>query len=142
MKKMIVNIALLSATIAVLGLTGLFLSNRFPISVNIARLDVEEMAAQKEAAAQAAKAAQRRAQLNRTVSCKADEDCIIVDKDPCGCAAGPRGVTAINVNYITDFNAINSQPSTKTCMDVPSTEKECSPSARAVCRARTCRIEY
>ena len=109
MKKMIANIVLLSATVAILGLTGLFLSNRLPISVNVARLNAEEMAAQKEEAAQQAKAAQKRAKLNRMVSCQTNEDCIIVDKDPCGCAAGPKGVTAININYITDFNRINSQ---------------------------------
>ena len=76
MKKMIANIALLSGTLAILGLTGLFLSNRLPIAVNIARLDAEEIAVQKENAAQAAKAAQKRAQLNRMVSCKVDEDCV------------------------------------------------------------------
>ena len=93
--------------------------------------------------AAAEKEAQRQARARRVYSCKADEDCIIVDKDPCGCAIGPKGVVAINVNYLTDFNALNSQKMvTKSCSEVLSREKECSPSARAVCKAHTCKITY
>ena len=88
-------------------LIPLFLAHDSPIEVNIPRLDAAEMAAQKEAAQQAEKQAQREARARRVYACQSDEDCIIVEKDPCGCAVGPKGVVAINVNFVTDFNTIN-----------------------------------
>lgn len=142
MNKMIKNLVLIACTAGVVFLIPLFLSHDSPIPVEIPRLDAQEMAAKKEAAEQAEKQAQKEARARRVYACKIDEDCIIVDRDPCGCALGPKGVTAINVNYITDFNAINAQAMTKTCPDTVSTEKECSPHAEAVCRARTCKIQY
>ena len=143
MKKLIKNVFLLVCTGVVVCLIGLFMTHDSPIPVEIPALDAAELAAKKEEAAAAEKEAQRQARARRVYSCKADEDCIIVDKDPCGCAVGPKGVVAINVNYLTDFNALNSQKMvTKSCSEVLSREKECSPSARAVCKAHTCKITY
>ena len=143
MKKIVNNVCLLVCTACVLMLIPLFLSHDVPIQVEIPRLDAQELAEQKEATAKAEKEAVRKARLNRVYSCQIDEDCIIVDKDPCGCAAGPKGVTAINVNFITEFNALNqSKTVTKTCNEVLSQEQECSPSAQAVCKAHSCKIVY
>lgn len=143
MKKMISNIVLLTFTIVVLALIPLFLSHNTPIKVDIPQLTKEELTAQKEESEKAAQAAARKAKLARIYSCKQDADCLIVDKDPCGCYAGPSGVVAININYITDFNALNSSRMvTKACSAKASTIKECSASARAVCKARSCKITY
>ena len=143
MKKIITNVCLLICTACVVLLIPLFLSHDVPIQVDIPRLDAEELAAQKEASAKAEREAARKAKANRVYSCQEDEDCIIVDKDPCGCAAGPKGVVAINVNFITEFNSLNQVGSvTKACAERLSQERECSPSARAVCRARSCKIIY
>ncbi len=143
MKKMITNIFLLTCTICVLMLIPLFMAHDSPIVVKIPRLSSEELLAKKEASAKAEQAAARKVRLNRIYSCQQDEDCLIVDKDPCGCAAGPSGVVAINVNYITDFNALQgSKMLTKACADQVSVIKECSPSARAVCKAHVCKIDY
>ncbi len=143
MKKMIKNMMLLVFTVGVVFLIALFLKNDSPIPVNLVKIDAKELAAKKEAAAQEAKKEHRRQQAQRVTSCKTDADCIIVDKDPCGCFIGPKGVTAINANYVVDFNAINNQQSVmKACPEKPSTVKECSPSARPVCKARKCKIAY
>lgn len=143
MNKLIKNVILIIATVGVLCLIPLFLAHDSPIEVEIPRLDAQEMAAKKEAAEQAEKQAQREARARRIYTCQTDEDCIIVEKDPCGCAIGPKGLTAINVNFVTDFNATNSRNVlAKTCPDTISTEKECSENATAVCRARTCKITY
>lgn len=140
------NILLIAATTGVVFLIPLFLAHDSPIEITIPQLDGQELAAKKEATEQAekqaAKQAQREALLRRIYACQEDEDCIIVDKDPCGCAVGPAGVVAVNVNLITEFNAINSNQVTKACPDTVSTEKECGESAQAVCRARTCKIIY
>lgn len=143
MKKLITNTILLICMAGVLLLIPVFMTHNSPISVDIPQLSVEEMAAQKAAAAKAEHDAARKARLHRIHSCTEDSDCLIVDKDPCGCYVGPKGVTAINVNYITDFDALNSSKmGMKSCPSTLSTAAECSPSARAVCKARTCAISY
>ena len=143
MKKLVKNVILLTCTVGVVCLIGLFMTHDSPIPVDIPALDSAELAAKKEALAQAEKEAKRQARARRVYACKADDDCLIVDKDPCGCAAGPKGVVAINVNYITDFNEINAQRMvTKACAEKMSTEKECSKTAHPVCKAHTCKIAY
>lgn len=142
MNKMIKNVVLLVAITVVASLIPLFWAHDAPIEVTIPQLDAVEMAAQKEAAQQAEKQAQREARARRVYACQSDEDCIIVEKDPCGCAVGPKGVAAINVNFVTDFNTLNSKQITTACPDTISTEKECSAEAQAVCQARTCKITY
>lgn len=142
MNKTIKNVGLLVAIMAVAFLIPLFWTHDAPIKVSIPQLDAAEMAAQKEATQQAEKQAQREARIRRMYACQSDEDCIIVEKDPCGCAVGPKGVVALNVNFVTDFNTLNSKQITTACPDTISTEKECSAEAQAVCRARTCKITY
>ncbi len=139
---MIKNVVLIAAITVVAFLIPLFLAHDAPIEVNIPQLDAAEIAAQKEAAQQAEKQAQREARIRRVYACQKDEDCIIVEKDPCGCAVGPKGLVAINVDFVTDFNTLNSKQITTACPDTISTEKECSAEAQAVCRARTCKITY
>ncbi len=143
MNKMIKNVVLIACTVGVVFLIPLFLTHDTPIEVDVPYLDATEIAAKKEVAEQADKQAQKEARARRVYMCEADEDCIIVDKDPCGCSVGPKGVVAINVNYITEFNALNSQSmGTKACPDAVSTEKECSSTAQPVCKARKCKITY
>ena len=143
MKKAIARVFLLTCTIGVVLLIPLFMSHDSPIPVQIPQLTSEKVSAKKEEADKVEQETARKTKLNRIYSCKQDDDCLIVDKDPCGCAAGPKGVVAINVNYITDFNALNSaRMVTKTCSPQVSTIKECSPSARAICAASTCKISY
>ncbi|MBP5403907.1 MAG: hypothetical protein J6Y17_02320 [Elusimicrobiaceae bacterium] len=143
MNKIIKNMLLILCTIGVMCLLPVFLLHDAPIPVDVVRLDMQELAAQKEAVAKAEKQARSQARVRRVYSCSVDEDCIIVEKDPCGCTIGPSGVTAINVNHILDFNSMNNQKSvTKTCPEQVSKERECSPSARPVCKAKRCSISY
>ena len=133
---------LVCAGIAVV-LIPVFLSKDTPIEVSVTertktKLAEQEAEQQQEAQAQAAKNRTR-----RVYRCQVDEDCIIVDKDPCGCLVGPSGVTAINAAYTLDFNRMNVRSLTKACPETaPSMERECSPSAHAVCAEQVCKIAY
>ena len=94
---------------------------------------------------QHAAAARKRAEMEvRVRQCTADEQCIIVDRDPCGCLKGPEGVTAINSSMTLEFSQlVQAETSGSTvCPSVGSTEKECSATARAVCRQNACTIVY
>ncbi|MBO7238160.1 MAG: hypothetical protein J6U96_02565 [Elusimicrobiaceae bacterium] len=132
-------------------LTILFFAQPAPIEVKMVRLD-EEMVKENEAKMkeeekrqQAAHAAQARADLEkRLYRCKSNEECIIVDKDPCGCARGPQGVTAINSDLSLEYSKLMEKKFAKieVCPDVASKEKECSPKARPVCEANRCKIAY
>ena len=128
-----------------------FFSKPVPIEVSMARVTpqmVEENKAkveEEEKLHQAQEAARKRAELEvRLYRCSSDEDCIIVDKDPCGCLRGPQGVTAINSNLSLEFSRLMDKQfaGPKMCPSTPSTQKECSPSARAVCEAKHCKIAY
>jgi len=143
MKKMFKSTWLLicSGVLAVFML-ACFVNNQ-PIPIDMPSFTQEELAAKKQEAAKEARATERRHKLVQMYACKTDEDCVIVDKDPCGCAAGPKGVTAINVAYLPEFDSLNNTPfGTKSCPEISSTEKECSLSARAVCQAKHCKITY
>ena len=143
MNKQIKNVFLLVCAVVVVFAIPMLLSHHTPTQVDLVRLDAQEIAAQKEAAAQAEKQAARQARATRIYACSTDEDCIIVDKDPCGCSVGPEGVVAINVNHIVDFNTMNTHNTVASaCGENVSQEKECSPSAHPVCKARRCKIEY
>ncbi len=143
MKKMIKNTWLLVCAGVILVSIPLLLTQNQPIEVEVPHLTQEQINERKKASEQAAKAAQRKTKMIRTYACNTDEDCIIVDKDPCGCAIGPKGVTAINAGHLEDFEALNRNIfGTKSCPDTISEEKECSPSAHAVCKAHTCKIAY
>ena len=89
-------------------------------------------------------ARQRAEQEKRMLQCQNDDDCIIVDKDPCGCLIGPKGVTVINAGFALEFSRLveKSFSQAKACPDEASTEKECSSSARGVCKENRCTIVY
>ncbi len=90
-------------------------------------------------------AARRRAELEvRLYQCDSDDQCIIVDQDPCGCLKGPEGVTAINSNLSLEFSRLLEKQfaAGAACPSVGSSEKECSASARAVCEQNRCKIVY
>lgn len=137
------SIALLCALV-LLVLLPFFLSHTSPIVVELPEIKQEEVLAQEEKEQKKAQVKAVRAKTRKIYACETDEDCIIVDKDPCGCLIGPAGVTAINALYTLEFNSvILKNVVAQTCPDTaPSTEKECSPGAQAVCQANTCKIVY
>ena len=92
-----------------------------------------------------AAAARRHAELiSKMTACNTNEECVIVDKDPCGCLKGPEGVTAINASYSLEFSKLMEKrfALATACPSVGSTEKECSASARPVCLQNRCKIGY
>lgn len=124
-------------------LIPLFLANDNPIEVTMPSISKQEMEKKAEQEKQAAKAASVKAKTRRMYSCQVNEDCIIVDKDPCGCLVGPSGVVAINASYTLDFNRTQASQVTKACPDTePSQERECSATAEAVCLKNVCKIVY
>ena len=143
MKFRIREILLLCCALGALGLIPVFLSKDNPIEVTMPYLDKAQMAAKEAQQKKAAEESASQAKMRRMISCTVNEDCIIVDKDPCGCLVGPQGVTAINAAYTLDFNKMQSNLVAKACPEgLPSTERECSPSAQAVCRENVCKIAY
>ncbi|OUO57584.1 hypothetical protein [Candidatus Avelusimicrobium gallicola] len=143
MKLKIREAILLVCALAALGTIPVFLSKDNPIEVSVPVLDAAKLAAKEAKAQKEAEESAAQAAMRRMVSCSVNEDCIIVDKDPCGCLVGPEGVTAINAAYTLDFNKFQSSLVTKACPEgAPSTERECSPSAQAVCQDNVCRISY
>jgi len=119
-----------------------------PIFVEIPEIRVEELKAIQEAQQQAEKKAEKKAeireQMNRLTGCTADDECVIVDRDPCGCILGPKGVIAINVKNMVDFNSkVQEKALNMSCPDKePSSEGVCGPTAQAVCRNRNCKIVF
>lgn len=143
MKFKIKEIILLVCALGALGLIPVFLSKDQPIEVSVPVLDLAQLEAKEAKQQQAAVESAEQAKMRRMVSCTVNEDCIIVDKDPCGCLVGPQGVTAINAAYTLDFNKLQSNLVAKACPEgAPSAERECSPSAQPVCLENVCRIAY
>lgn len=143
MKDKLKSVLWLVCAVCVLASIPVFLSKDNPIEADVPTLTLEEVTQQEEAQQKTAQASAKKAKVRRVFRCQADEDCIIVDKDPCGCLVGPEGVTAINAEYTLDFNRMQSQALTKACPDrEPSHERECSPSAEAVCQENVCKIVY
>lgn len=143
MKSKIRNILTLFLAAVVLLLLPIFLLRVRPIPVDIPVVTRAEMIAQEEKQQKEEIQSAVRAQIRRLYTCEVDEDCIIVDKDPCGCLIGPSGVMAINAEKTLEFNRRFQSAMAKACPDTqPSTEKECSASARAVCQSGLCRIVY
>lgn len=143
MKSKVRNVLSLVFAIVLLGLLPVFLARVKPIEVNIPEVTRAEVVAQEEKQQKEAQANAMRAWTRRLYACEVDDDCIIVDKDPCGCLIGPSGVTAINADRTLEFNKRFQNTITKACPDTPpSTEKECGDTARAVCQSGTCRIVY
>lgn len=143
MKNKIKNITCVSLSVVVVLVSLALLSKSKPFAFDLPVLNLQEIEQQEEAQKKAAQASAERAQLRKIYHCQADEDCVIVEKDPCGCWVGPSGVTAINAEQALEFDKFYPKNVTKTCPDTaPSIEKECSLSARAVCRNNACKIEY
>ena len=150
MMSKIKQVLLLLLALGILASIPMFLSRRSVIETDMPALSKEEIIANKEdyqrhMAEQEAEERARRIAKKRAANyaCQADSDCIIVDKDPCGCLIGPKGVTAINASRSLEFSQSLGNVMAKACPeDAPSTEKECSPTARAVCRNKVCKIIY
>ena len=143
MKKNLKDILYFCLAFLVLAAIPFFLMHPAPAIVNLPALSLQELEAQEQAQQKAAQASAQRALERRMFHCETDDDCIIVDKDPCGCLVGPSGVTAINVDYTLQFSQKQTHSMAKTCPDgEPSQEQECSPSARAVCQEKVCKIVY
>ena len=137
MKKTLKNLILWICTGLVVVLIVVLYANDAP-HLNLQELEAQEKEQQAEQA-RALEALRRQ----RVTSCKRSSDCIIVDKDPCGCLVGPQGVTAINALYTTDFNLLQSATVTKACPEKePCTIRECAPTARAACVKNKCKIVY
>ena len=143
MKSKIKATILILCALGALGLIPVFFQNAQPIEVIAPQLNTRELA-EKEAQEQKVAAAQdKQMRARRMLRCQTSDDCIIVDKDPCGCLVGPKGVIAINANFTLDFNRLQEKVMAKACPDtLPSEEKECSPSAQAVCENNLCKITY
>ena len=143
MKRKIKNVTYACVAALVLVLIPIFMAKDKPIQVNLHTLKEEEVSVQEEKKQKAAHVSAAQVIRRRIYQCQADEDCIIVEKDPCGCWVGPSGVTAINASRTFEFNQMYTQAVTKTCPEgEPSVVRECSPSAHPVCRENLCKIEY
>ncbi len=149
--KQIKAILLLICAGAAILLSLAFYSRRNMIEVQMP-LVTKNMVAERQAEIekqekrrQNAKDARKKAELEeRLVSCTVNEDCIIVDKDPCGCLRGPEGVTAINSSMSLEFSSMMEAAFAQatSCPSEGSTERECSASARPVCEQQHCKIVY
>ena len=142
----------LLACAVVVGFIGLSLfSGTEPIEVNMpvfTKEMVEEVQAKnasEEQKRQHAAAVRNRTELEAKIySCQTDDECIIVDKDPCGCLRGPGGVTAINAEWSLEFSTLVERQfsSGASCPSSGSTENECSETATAVCQKNHCKIVW
>lgn len=143
MKSNIRNVIYLVCATGLLLSLPLFWANREAIEITLPQLTQEDLTAREQQQQKEAQVSAAKAKWRKIYTCQSDEDCILVDQDPCGCLIGPKGVTAINALYTLEFNQRQSQVIAKTCPDTaPSTEQECSSSARAVCAKSMCKIVY
>lgn len=143
MKSKIKNIWWLVCAVLVLLSIPVFWANRTVIEVNIPLITGEDLKEKEEQTQKISHAVALRNTKRRIFECQVDDDCIIVDKDPCGCIAGPSGVTAINAAMTVDYENIYHPSQVKECPNkAPSVLRECSPRAQAVCREKTCKIIY
>ncbi len=143
MKKTLKNLILWICTGVVILLIPILYSKDAPIEVSAPHLNQQEMEEQEKAQQAEQARALEALRRQRVYSCKRSDDCIIVDKDPCGCLVGPQGVTAINAFYTADFDLLQAKTVTKACPDnPPSKVRECAPTARAACVKSKCKIVY
>ena len=149
--RMIQSLLLIGCSLGILYLAFMFFSHPEPIGVSMPLLtretlqENEEHAQQQMQKQQAAALAQKRAELEKKMyKCETDAQCIVVDKDPCGCAKGPKSITAINEDFSLEFSDLIAKKFTgmEMCPDTESHEKECSPSARPACVEKHCKIIY
>lgn len=153
MDKKIYAWLLLGCGAVVLLACVIFFQHKKPIAVDIpifTAKEVGEYKAQLEQEAQRRQimmeqARKRSEKENRMLRCSSDDECVIVDSNPCGCLKGPSGVTTINGAFSLEFTALMEKKFgiATACPSTPaSTEKECSPTAEAVCRENLCKIIY
>lgn len=143
MNKLLKKIILCVCTGAVLLLIPILYSHDTPIQIEVPHLNEQELAAQEKQQQEEQARAMEDMRKHRVYRCKRNDDCIIVDKDPCGCLVGPKGVVAINAMYTLDFNMLQAKTVTKACPERAARPvRECSPSARAVCVKNLCKITY
>lgn len=151
MNSKIKNIFLLACSAVVILLAVSFFSRADVIEVSaplITKQDIEKYQEQQRAVQhqkQQTAEARRKAETRENIyKCETDDECIIVDKHPCGCLNGPEGVTAINGAYSFNFLTLVEQEfgQATRCGEVASTERECSATAHAVCESNRCRIDY
>ena len=143
MRSKIKNICWIAFGFIILMLLPIFWANKKPTEVNFPAISAQDITAGEEAQQRAAKTAAINTMRRKVFQCEADDDCIIVDKDPCGCLVGPSGVIAINASHTLEFNQLYQKNETSSCPDgAPSNVKECSAAARAVCHEKTCKIVY
>lgn len=103
--------------------------------------DAEKNAKAAEAEMAANRAKQRAAQARKVYACEKDDDCMRVEKHPCGCSEGPDAITAVNAQMIVEFN--RTLPNvTAACAETASVERECSPSARPACVKNMCKMVF
>ena len=141
--KIAKKVFLLVLALAVLALIPVFLKNNQPVFVEVPEINVEEIQAKQEAQQKAAQEAMRRAKQRRMVACETDDECVIVDKDACGCLIGPKSVTAINISAMMEFNNMHKKSGAAKCPNrEPSNEAECSITAHAACVNKACKILY
>lgn len=146
--KIVKNIILLTCAVLVMLSIPVLLKHDQPIYVDIPEIKAEEVKAIQEAQEKATEKAERsaaaRAEANRLSGCVSDEECVIVDKSPCGCILGAKGVIAINVRNMVDYNNKVQEKALNTiCPDnEPSQEGVCGPTAQAVCRNKVCKIVF
>ncbi len=143
MKSKIKNLWWLICAALVLLSIPVFWANKTSIEVNIPSVSAEDLKERVEQTQKASQALALRDTKRRIFECKTDDDCIIVDKDPCGCIAGPSGVTAINAAMTIDYEKIYHPSVVKECPNkAPSKLRECSANAHPVCREKVCKIIY
>ena len=149
--KIIRDILMVTCAAVAVLLALVFFSRPEPIRASMPLLtsqmvrENEEKAQEELRKQEEIEAAKRRAALEEKMyRCKADSECVIVDRDLCGCLIGPKGVVAINSEYSFDFSRMMEKKfeSMKMCPEEVKAEKECSPSARPACKANRCTIVY
>ena len=142
MKQKIQNILCVVGAVCIAFLSYTIYQQHTAIPIFVPEISAEELDAREAAAQQDAARAAAATRARKLVACSTDDDCVIVDKDPCGCLSGPKGVIAINVEQMESFSNRNSALTTACPDREPSTEGPCSPQARPVCRERMCTIVY
>ena len=151
MSSKIHTLLLVVCSVVVLLLAFLFWMRPAPIEATVPLVTLEMVREHQAAVEQAAQKRQQAENsrkhnelMARLVACHTNEDCIIVDKDPCGCLNGPESVTAINVEMTVEFSELLEKKfeAATACPSVPSVERECSDTARAVCQEQRCQIIY
>lgn len=70
-------------------------------------------------------------------TCQTDQDCVLVNADPCGCTQG-GSQTAINVDYQKEFLA--QFPQDVMCIQVMSNDPSCE-ATQTVCVNNTCELK-